>query len=406
MQFERTPSLVIKMRICVLGGAGHIGSGVVRELVKRAPDAEVVIADKNLEEAKELVTELGGKISVQSVDADDSKSLIRVMKDVDVAINAIGPYYVFGVKVLKAAIDAKTNFVDIDDDYDATKACLELHEKARKAGIAAIIGLGATPGLTNVLAKYGSEKLDKVDEIHTSWAWTAIDPFMGPAIIAHYFHASTGDVPTYRDGKWVEVSALSEPEVVEFPPPLSEIEVYNVGHPEPVTIPRYIKGLKVVTNKGTVWPSFMAKASKIFADLGLISLKEFTLKGVTMPVRDVAVQFVMSIPELTPAETISALATEAEERYGEYALEGVGLKVRVKGESQGKVTCYSYGVACRSAVVCTALPAALGALMVARGEVKERGAFAPEGVIDPNKFLKQIVKDIEVLETEEKAGKL
>jgi len=43
------------MRICVLGGAGHIGSGVVRALVKCAPDAEVVIADKNLEEAKELV---------------------------------------------------------------------------------------------------------------------------------------------------------------------------------------------------------------------------------------------------------------------------------------------------------------------------------------------------------------
>ena len=394
------------MRISVLGGAGHIGSGVVRELVKRAPDVEVVIADKNLEEAKRLVAELGGKASAEPVDASNPKSLVRVMEGMDVVINTVGPYYVYGAKVLKAAIDAKTNFVDIDDDYDATKACLGLHEKARRAGITAIVGLGATPGLTNVLAKYGSEKLDKVDEIHTSWAWTSIDPFMGPAIIAHYFHASTGDVPTYRDGGWVEVAALSEPEVVEFPPPLSEIEVYNVGHPEPVTIPRYIKGVKVVTNKGTVWPSLMAEATRIFADLGLISLKEFTVKSVTMPVRDVAVEFVLSIPELTPPETIEALATEAEERYGEYALEGVGLKVKVKGESQGKITCYSYGVACRSAIFCTALPAVLGALMVARGEIEERGVFAPEGVIDSNKFLKEIAKDIEILETEEKAGKL
>lgn len=394
------------MRICVLGGAGHIGSGVVRALVKCAPDAEVVIADKNLEEVKEFVTELDGKISVQSVDADDSKSLIRVMKDVDVAISAIGPYYVYGIKVLKAAIDAKTSFVDIDDDYDATKACLDLHEESRKAGITAIIGLGATPGLTNVLAKYGSEKLDRVDEIHTSWAWTSIDPFMGPGIIAHYFHASAGDVPTYRDGRWVEVSALSEPEVVEFPPPLGRIEVCHVGHPEPVTIPRYIKGVKVVTNRGTVWPSLMVEATKIFADLGLISLKDFTIKGVTMPVRDVAVEFVMSIPELTPAETISALATEADERYGEYALEGVGLRVEVKGESQGKKTCYSYGVACRSAVFCTSLPAALGALMIAAGEVKERGVFPPEGVIDSKKFLQEIAKDIEIFETEERMGKI
>jgi len=390
------------MRFCVLGGAGHIGSGVVRELVKRAPDAEVIIADKDLEEAKELAAELGGKISVQSVDAVDHKSLVRVMSDVDVAISAIGPYYVFGVMVLKAAIDAKTNFVDIDDDYDATKACLDFHEEARKAGVTAIIGLGATPGLTNVLARYGSEKLDKVDEIHTAWAWNSIDPFMGSAIVAHYFHANAGEVPTYRDGKWVEVSALSEPEVVEFPSPLSEIEVCHVGHPEPVTIPRYIKGVKVVTNKGTVWPSFMAEASRIFADLGLISLKEFTIKGVTMPVRDVIVQFVMSIPDLTPAKTISALATEAEERYGEYALEGVGLKVKVEGESRGRRVCYSYGVASRSAVSCTALPAALGALKIATGKVKERGVFAPEGAIDSRAFLKEIAKDIEISETEER----
>jgi len=394
------------MRICALGGAGHIGSGVVRELVKRAPDAEVVIADKNLEEAKNLAKELGGKTSAEPVNANDPKSLVRVMKGADVAVSAIGPYYVYGVKALKAAIDAKTNFVDVDDDYDATKSCLDLDKEAKKAGVTAIIGLGATPGLTNLLAKHGAEKLGRVNEIHTAWAWTALDPTMGPAIIAHYCHASTGNVPTYRDGKWIEIPALSEPEVVKFPPPIGEIEVYHVGHPEPVTIPRYIKGVKVVTNKGTVWPSYMANATRVFADLGLFSLKEFTIKGVSMPARDVAVELVMALPWLAPPETIEALATEAEEKYGECAITGVGLVVRVKGESGGKTTCISYGAACRSAVVGTALPAALGALMIARGEVRDKGVFAPEGVIDSNKFLKQIAKDIEVLETEEKAGKL
>jgi len=394
------------MRICALGGAGHIGSGVVRELVKRAPDAEVVIADKKLEEAKSLVAELGGKTSAEPVDANDPKSLVKVMKGVDVVVSTIGPYYVYGVKALKAAIDAQTNFVDVDDDYDATKSCLELDKEAKKTGVTAIIGLGATPGLTNILTKYSAEKLERVDEIHTAWAWTALDPTMGPAIIAHYCHASTGNVPTYRDGKWIEVPALSEPEVVKFPPPIGEIEVYHVGHPEPVTIPRYIKGVKTVTNKGTVWPSYMATATKIFADLGLFSLKEFTVKGVSMPARDITIASIMALPEVAPPETIEALAREAEEKHGECAITGVGLAVRVKGESGGKTTCYSYGAACRSAVVGTALPAALGALMIARGKVKDKGVFAPEGVIDSNKFLREIVKDIEILETEEKAGKL
>ena len=64
------------MRIVVLGGAGHIGSGVVRELNKRAHDIEVIVADKNLGGAEKLATELGGKTSAKSVCANDLESLL------------------------------------------------------------------------------------------------------------------------------------------------------------------------------------------------------------------------------------------------------------------------------------------------------------------------------------------
>jgi len=75
---------------------------------------------------------------------------------------------------------------------------------------------------------------------------------MGHAIIYHFFHAISWEVPTYADGRWVNVKALSEPEVVEFPAPFGRTEVANIGHPDPVTIPKYIRGVKKVTNKGTV----------------------------------------------------------------------------------------------------------------------------------------------------------
>jgi saccharopine dehydrogenase-like NADP-dependent oxidoreductase len=112
---------VNKMKVIVLGGAGHVGSGVVRQLVKRAPDAEVIVADKNLDRAKNLAKEIGGKTSGQSVDANDPKSLINVMKGAEIAVSTIGPFYAYGAKILKVAISAKTNFVDINDDYDGTK---------------------------------------------------------------------------------------------------------------------------------------------------------------------------------------------------------------------------------------------------------------------------------------------
>jgi len=55
----------------------------------------------------------------------------------------------------RAAIRAGVSFVDIDD-YDATEESLKLHEEAQRRGVTAVIGLGATPRITNMLAYHGA----------------------------------------------------------------------------------------------------------------------------------------------------------------------------------------------------------------------------------------------------------
>jgi saccharopine dehydrogenase-like NADP-dependent oxidoreductase len=56
-------------RILVLGGAGHIGSRIVQELRKLDPSLEIVVGDKNVERAREVVNEVGGRVGVLAVDA-------------------------------------------------------------------------------------------------------------------------------------------------------------------------------------------------------------------------------------------------------------------------------------------------------------------------------------------------
>jgi saccharopine dehydrogenase (NAD+, L-lysine-forming) len=385
------------MKFCVLGGAGHIGSGIVRELSKIAPDGEIVVADINLQKAESVAGEVNGK--AVKVDASDPGSIRDVVKGSDVVLSAVGPYYIFGEAVLKAVIEAGINFVDVDDDYDATKKCLDLNEDAKKAGITAIIGLGATPGITNVLARYGAEKMDSVEAIDTYWAWTSLDPTMGPAIIAHYFHASDGKIPSYRDGKWIDVPALSEPETVKFPEPIGHIEVYNVGHPEPVTIPRYIN-VKRVTNKGTVWPSIMAELTKYFSMLGFTGLKKIPIGDKEMAVRDIMVTLTEHLPEIVPMEVIIEITQETVKRFGEqFALYGVGIATKITGEAGGEKREILYGIAEASAVKATALPAALGAVMIAEGKIDSAGVFAPEGAVPPKEFLKRLT-EIKIVEIE------
>ena len=66
-------------------------------------------------------------------------------------------------------IEAKKPYFDICDDWRPTLELLELSDKAKKAGITAIIGIGASPGLTNLMAVLAYNELDEVDEIITGW---------------------------------------------------------------------------------------------------------------------------------------------------------------------------------------------------------------------------------------------
>ena len=188
-------------KIISLGGGGHIGAGGVRKLVKRYPDIEAIVADYDLDAAQALVKEVGGNASAIKVDARDFDSLVNTLRGADAVINYVGPYYVFGEPIVKAAIEAKVPLVDVCDDGDATVSMLKHDQAARDAGIPIVVGLGATPGITNLMAAEGAAKLDRVDDIHTAWAWTAMDPKMtGRAIIDHYFHAISGNIITFRDG--------------------------------------------------------------------------------------------------------------------------------------------------------------------------------------------------------------
>ena len=58
------------------------------------------------------------------------------------------------------------NYVDVCDDYDTTELLLDKFNKsALGANITCIVGLGASPGLTNLIAAYGSKQFTSVEEI-------------------------------------------------------------------------------------------------------------------------------------------------------------------------------------------------------------------------------------------------
>lgn len=366
------------MRVVVLGGAGDMGSEAVRDLIEFTDVKQVTVADLNTEAAAKLAGEIGGKrVVVRKVDATSHEDLVRVIKDHDVAAGALGPFYRFERPIVEAAIDAGVDYVSICDDHDAAEAALQLDRKAAEKGRRILTGLGWTPGVTNILARKGYDELTDVEAINVYWAGSAGDS-EGLAVILHTVHIFTGNVVSFQNGKFIEVKAGSGKEIVDFPAPMNRITTFHLGHPEPVTLPRYLKGVREVTLKGGLAENYLNGLAKIMVAMGLTAT----------PARKQRLGKMMKkLMPLFPSDKNRSLS---------------GARVDITGMRDGKKVKVTYATVEHMKRL-TGVPLSIGTYMMGRGEIGRKGVYGPEveGAVNPDKFLEEFAKrNIKVERTE------
>ncbi|MDD5493342.1 MAG: saccharopine dehydrogenase C-terminal domain-containing protein, partial [Dehalococcoidia bacterium] len=212
----------------------------------------------------------------------------------------------------------------------------------------------------------------------------------------HWFHITSEKVPAFLDGKWVDVRGFSEPEEVEFMPPLGKQTVIYTGHPEPVSLPRYIKGLKYCTIKGALYPAKMMELYGQLIETGFGSRDEFIINENTrMPFRELAVKIIRNMPRLAPAYFTDILH-EALEKYHDCA---GAFKIVVSGKKAGRDQTITYDLMASNVAYSTALPAVIAVQALLDGKVKQTGVMAPEGALDAKMFLEAMAKDATIWET-------
>jgi lysine 6-dehydrogenase len=352
------------MRIAVLGGAGEIGRAVVTHLLSQS-DVSIVIADVREESGRALARELGGRVSFHPVDAGRARTIWRALASCQVAINCIGPAYRFALPIARTLIEADLSGVDVCDDSTPVAGLLALSEQAARRGLVYLTGMGWSPGITNLLALKGSRELDRTERIDIRWVGSAADA-SGQAVIKHLLYCVSGNVPAFRDGQRVRVPALSEPETVAFPYPLPALEVAHTGHPEPLTLPRYVP-VDNVTCKGTVLPRVVLEAVRLAVKLNLTR-------------DDIAIERMVKLIWRTGQWLSPGLLGRLRGQPVSAA------RVDVRGIKNGQRLTLSYCLADRIARM-TAVPAAEAALMILRGGIQRSGVLPPEAAVDPEVFL-------------------
>jgi saccharopine dehydrogenase-like NADP-dependent oxidoreductase len=229
-----------KARVLVIGGAGEMGSYACRVLAKADEVDGVLIADRHLQGAESLANDLGPKATAVQLDISDADALAGALAGVDIVLNTAGPFYRFGREVLNAAIASRTHYLDICDDWEPTLELLELHERAAGAGVTAVIGMGASPGISNLLALKAAEGLDRIDRLITGWSFGGGVRLWGDegpsAAVVHWVHQCSGTIRLVCGGQVVDEAPLQELEI-DYPG-IGHGRGWTVGHPEALTLPR------------------------------------------------------------------------------------------------------------------------------------------------------------------------
>jgi len=382
------------MRILVLGGAGAMGMVAVRDLAESPEVSEVIIGDANVEKAKEVAEWTGTeKVSVKKVDISNFESLTSVMKEVDTVANA-APYHL-NLTVTKAAIYARKNLTDLGGVYYMTLKQLELNNEAKNADITVVLGCGLAPGVADILAKHGADKLDKVGEVHIWYGDRSFEPAKYKWSFRTILEEYTKGPVVYENGEFKSLPPFSGKQLVEFPAPVGERACCYALYSGLATLPYTInKGVKKVACSMSYTQEDELRI-KVLNELGLTKTEPIKIGEIEISPREFLLRCVP--PPDVKAKDASSLIVEVK---GEK--DGCSAKIRYSLVQKFHET---YNVS--AIAYLTGVPLSIVSQMLAKGEIKEKGVLPPETAVPHESFFKELAKrGITINETVERTLKL
>lgn len=367
------------MKALVLGGAGAVCSETTRDLAETSDYKEIMVADYNLEAANALIAEIGDpRLQAVFFDAEDYDGMLKLFPDYDVVINGLP--WKYDLPVTKACAVAGVNGLDVSTeeeqwDYDAM---------SKEKDVVFIPGVGATPGITNAMARRAADQMDEVDDIQINFAAFRC-PAPAPGLLITFlweFHPKTEGRVYYEDGEFHWVGPFKGLKMVNFPGEIGEQEVCYIPHPETRTMPKSL-GAKKVSVQGCFPPHAM-RLAKTMLEAGLYSEEPITIKGIETNALEMMHEILLTLPSTkeTPLWAYGLVVDVFGKKDGKDLMIRLWSEHPPMDEWGGKAAYYKN----------IAIPLSIGAQMITRGDVEIRGVVPPETALDPLIFFDELKK--------------
>jgi saccharopine dehydrogenase (NAD+, L-lysine-forming) len=346
------------VRVAVLGAAGTIAPAIVRDLAASEEAASLLLLDLDSDRAAAVASEHGGgKARAAAADARDPAALAGALEGVDILINSAS--YRINLDAMRACLAAGCHYLDLGGLYWMTRRQLELDEEFRRVGRLAVLGIGSSPGKTNVMAARAVRELggaaDSVDVAAAGRDPRARGGFSPPYAVQTLIDELTLAPVVLRDGQPVEIEPLAPGGELDYGPPIGAVETIYTLHSELATFGESF-GCREASFRLSLASALLGR----LRDLASASAEEVerATREATSP----------------SAETVSVHMVTA--RGGERTV------------VMRAVSHPHFGLG--GSVISTAAPAAAVVRLLARGEVTATGVLPPERCLAPEPLFAEL----------------
>ncbi|GAB4218109.1 MAG: saccharopine dehydrogenase NADP-binding domain-containing protein [Synechococcales cyanobacterium] len=384
----------------------------VRDLLETgSPTDRIVIADTDVERIAAQIASYPhhldcSRLETAVVNVQDVQGTAALLQDATVVINAT-PYR-FNLLVMAAAHQAQVHYVDLGGLFHMTRQQWEWHERFQAIGKTAILGIGAAPGISNVLAVHGAEWLQSVREIHIRVAGidqTHYDPrplFPVGYSLATILEELSAPPALFSAGEFVFVEPLSGHTPLHFPRPVGKQHPLYTLHSEVATLPISFaeRGIQEVSFKIALDPVLIERVV-FLQQLGLTSDQPLPLAEGTIRPVDVLHQLLAQQPPIEVKGSLDQYEIIRVVLKGSQPLPGKGWE-----KATVIVDCHVPGVPewNMGSDVDTGSPPVIAAQLLAEGTITQAGVFPPEQIIPVQSFLGALRRRHMIVKVTEKKG--
>lgn len=146
---SRNPNESTDNSVLIVGGYGQVGQVITRGLSKSLP-IELIVAGRSLRRATNFSNQFDRNVVPVRLDLDNLSNVDELLKNVQLVIMCTDQT---NLDLVARCMNLGIHYVDITASIGFIRSVEALNADARRSGAVAVLSVGLSPGLTNLLAK-------------------------------------------------------------------------------------------------------------------------------------------------------------------------------------------------------------------------------------------------------------